>query len=105
MKIRKFAFRISESDYQMLKTKASRAKITMTDFAVRSIMGKEIVVIGNLKEFISELKALGRNLNQLTVLANMGRISVVNLAETKKKLDEIYGVLQVGRKGKAHGDG
>lgn len=99
MKNRKFAFRVSESDYQTLK-----AKMTMTEFIVKSITGKEIIVINNLKEFISELKAIGRILNQLTTLANMGRVSVVNLAETKQKLNEIYRVLLSSREGKTDGN-
>ena len=33
--------------------------------------------IDGLDDLLSELKAQGRNLNQLTTLANMGRISVL----------------------------
>ena len=34
-----------------------------------------------LDKVLSELKAQGRNLNQLTTLANMGRITAVNVRE------------------------
>ena len=34
-----------------------------------------------LDKVLSELKAQGRNLNQLTTLANMGRITAVNVQE------------------------
>ncbi|MEG0273481.1 MAG: plasmid mobilization relaxosome protein MobC [Christensenella sp.] len=90
MKTRKFAFRIAESDYQMLKTKAKRGKITMTEFLLRAITDKEIIVVDGVKEMLGELKAIGRNLNQLTILANMDRIDTVYLTETKAQLNEIY---------------
>lgn len=90
MKTRKFAFRIGESDYQMLKTKAKRGKITMTDLIIRAITDKEIVVVDGVRELLGELKAIGRNLNQLTTLANMGRIDTAYLTETKAQLNQIY---------------
>ena len=44
-----------------------------------------------LEQILSELKAQGRNLNQLTTLANMGRVTVVKgdaLAENYGKIYE-----------------
>jgi len=90
MKTRKFAFRIGENDYQTLKTKAKRGKITMTDLIIRAITDKEIVVVDGVRELLVELKAIGRNLNQLTTLANMGRIDTAYLTETKAQLNQIY---------------
>ena len=90
MKTRKFAFRIGENDYQMLKTKAKRGKITMTDLIIRAITDKEIVVVDGVRELLGELKAIGRNLNQITTLANMGRIDTAYLAETQAQLNQIY---------------
>ena len=90
---KKFAFRIKEKDYLLLKKKATRANITMTDFIIKAITEQKIVVIDSLVPLLSELKAVGRNLNQLTVLANTGRINVVNLSETLDKCTEIHAVL------------
>ena len=105
MKTRKFAFRIKESDYQMLKSKAKRGKVTMTSLIISSITGKEIIVIDDLKNFISELKAIGRNLNQLTTLANIGRINTVYLTETKQELNKLYEILASVIEDKNNGDG
>lgn len=90
MKKKPFAFRISESTYKTLKQKSKRGKITMTEFLERSITDKEIIVVDGMQELISELKAIGRNLNQLTTLANMGKVDAVYLAETKAQLSGIY---------------
>lgn len=90
MKKKPFAFRISESTYKTLKQKSKRGKVTMTEFLERVIADKEIIVVDGMQEFIGELKAIGRNLNQLTTLANMGRVDIVFLAETKAQLSGIY---------------
>ena len=49
--------------------------MTMTDYIVQCALGKEIVQVEGLDEILSELKAQGRNLNQLATLANMRRVS------------------------------
>ena len=90
MKKKPFAFRISESTYKTLKQKARHGKVTMTEFLERAITDKEIVVVDGAQELISELKGIGRNLNQLTTLANMGKVDAVYLAETKAQLSGIY---------------
>ncbi|HOT59352.1 MAG TPA: plasmid mobilization relaxosome protein MobC [Spirochaetales bacterium] len=90
MKKKSFAFRISESTYKTLKRKSKRGRVTMTEFLERAINDKEIVVVDGMQELIGELKAIGRNLNQLTTLANMDRINIVYLSETKAQLSGIY---------------
>ena len=51
--------------------------MTVTDYLTTCALGKKIVRVGGLDDLLSELKAQGRNLNQLTTLANMGRITVL----------------------------
>ena len=51
--------------------------MTMTDYIIQCALGKEIVQVDGLDKILSELKAQGRNINQLATLANMGRLSVV----------------------------
>ena len=55
----------------------SVADIGTLYLTIYSGLGKEIVRVEGLDGVLSELKAQGRNLNQLTTLANMGRISVL----------------------------
>lgn len=86
MKQRKFAFRLTEKQYLMLKTQAKKAGMTMTDFIVASVTGKEIVVIDGVTELHKQLKAIGHNLNQLTAKANAGVYHTVWLDETKAEL-------------------
>lgn len=53
----------------------------VTDYITTCALGKEIVRVDGLEEAVTELKAQGRNLNQLTTLANMGRIQVLRSDE------------------------
>ena len=57
---------------------AHRAGMTVTDYIITCALGKEIVQVNGLDEILSELKAQGRNLNQLTTLANLGRLTVLH---------------------------
>lgn len=56
---------------------AQKAGMTVTDYVTVCALGKEIVRVNGLEEVLSELKAQGRNLNQLTTLANMGKVKIL----------------------------
>ena len=57
----------------------------MTDYVTRACLGSRIVVIDGLDELMREQKAIGRNLNQLTTLCNMGKLHAVSLDELKNQ--------------------
>lgn len=88
-------FRTTEKERQMLKSLAKKANMSKSDFIRHAIFSKEIVVIDGLHELTRELKAIGNNLNQLTVRANMGQIHAVNLTETKDALGNIFDRLTI----------
>ena len=79
MKNRKISIRISEEDLRTLHHKADKAKLSITDYVTKACLGKQIFVINGLDEVIHQQKAIGRNLNQLTTLCNMGKVNSVNL--------------------------
>ena len=89
-KSKMFAFRISERDYLTIQSKAIKAKQSMTGFITNSALDKRITVVEGLDETARELKAIGRNLNQLTTLCNMGKIQSLDLNNTKEQLRQIY---------------
>ena len=55
----------------------------MSAFILSMALGKEIIIVEGLENSLAELKAIGRNLNQLTTLCNMGKIQALELAEIK----------------------
>ncbi len=79
MKDRKLSIRISDEDLQTLHHKAERAKMSLTEYITKCSLGKQIFVINGLDEVVRQQKAIGRNLNQLTTLCNMGKVNCVNL--------------------------
>ncbi len=81
MKNRKLSIRISDSDWQQVHGKAEQANLSLTEYVTACCLGKRIVVIDGLDEVIRQQKAIGRNLNQLTTLANMGKVKTVYLKE------------------------
>ena len=90
IKDKNYAFRVSEKDLDTIKNKAKKAKMTVTDYITQSALGKEIVVIDGLPQIITELKRIGNNLNQLTMLSHQGVINTVNLDEIEESLTAIY---------------
>ena len=90
--------RITPENKQKIEQRAASAGMTVTDYLTTCALGKKIVRVDGLESILAELKAQGRNLNQLTVLANMGRVTVVQgdgLAGSYACLcDEIYRIAQ-----------
>ena len=83
--------RVTPRVKETIRERAKAAGLTVTDYLCYSGLGKEIVRVEGLEQVLSELKAQGRNLNQLTTLANMGRVTALKgdaLAENYGKIYE-----------------
>ena len=79
-----------------LQARARDASMTLTNYLIICGLGQEIVRIDGLDNLLSELKAQGRNLNRLTTLANMGRITVLrgdDLIGEYTRLCDVLGAL------------
>lgn len=87
-------FRVTERDAETIRKKAKSAEMDLTKYLTTCAVGKEIKRIDGINDFISELRQQGTNLNQLTMLSNMGRISGVNLSETYALYLEIQKILK-----------
>ena len=79
--------RLTPAEKAAIERRAKQANMTVTDYIVKSALGKNVRQTDELAPILSELKAQGRNLNQLTTLANMGKITVVY----GDRLTESYG--------------
>ena len=69
--------RVTPRVKEAIRERARAAGLTVTDYLCYSGLGKEIVRVDGLEQVLTELKAQGRNLNQLTTLSNMGKVTVV----------------------------
>ena len=88
MKDKKMSIRISEENLNIVHYKAEQAKLTLTEYVTQCVLDKQIFVIDGLDEVLRQQKAIGRNLNRLTVLSNMGKVSCVNLQELTEEYAE-----------------
>ncbi|MCQ2517019.1 MAG: MobC family plasmid mobilization relaxosome protein [Saccharofermentans sp.] len=81
MKDKNLHIRISDVDYEIIRSKASLARTTISQYVLKCCLEKQIFVIDGLDEVLRQQKFIGNNLNQLARLANSGAISVVGLTE------------------------
>ena len=93
--------RFCESDYAAIKRKAEKANMNFTEFVTVAAMNKPVTVINGLNDVLKEQKAIGRNINQMTTLCNMGKIICPDLRELKAQYAEVLTTLNeiVGRCG------
>lgn len=76
-----------------IRAKAQELGLTVTDYLCLCGLGKKIVQVDGLDQVLSELKAQGRNLNQLTTLANMGKVTILRGDALADKYEAICGQL------------
>ena len=73
--------RCTDDEYERIHSKAQRHKLSLSDFILKSALDKKIVVADGLDEVAKQQKAIGRNLNQIAMLAHEGRLHSVRLDE------------------------
>ena len=64
------SFRLSDKEYALLQKKLAASGMSVTDFFVETIRGKEIIIISDYLPLLGELKRQGVNLNQLVRKVN-----------------------------------
>lgn len=94
MKSERFNLRMTQKEKAAIAARAKRANRPMSEFMIDTALNRKIVVIDSLPEMIRELKGIGRNLNQLTLLANMGKVQTVGLYKFEEGLADIHSQLR-----------
>lgn len=84
------AFRVTVAERRRINEKIRKSGQSQQEYLLHAALGQPIYVVEELKPILSELRACGRNLNQLTVLAHEGHIQTVNLKETADILWKNY---------------
>ena len=90
----KFSTRMASADREKIRALAQKAGLSMSDYVTACCLGKRIVIIDGLNDVLRQQKAIGNNLNQLTVLANMGKVQVANLDTAAQEFARINTVLR-----------
>ena len=76
--------------------------MTQSDYVTACCLGKRIVIMDGLKDVLRQQKAIGNNLNQLAVLANMGKVQFANLDAAVQEFTKINVTLREMQEG-GHG--
>lgn len=87
---RKKSFWVTDAEAKHIDRIAARTGMGLGEYLRFSALGKTIYQVEELKPMLHELKGIGRNLNQLTMLSHAGQIRVVNLQSAVDALDRNY---------------
>ena len=93
-KNKQFSIRISGQDLETIRRKAAQAHMTQSDYVTSCCLGKKIIILDGLKEVLRQQKAIGNNLNQLAVLANMGKVQFASLDTAAQEFAKINTALR-----------
>ena len=90
---RKKSFWVSDSEWNAIERIAAETGMGIGEYLRISALGKTIYQIEELKPVLHELKGIGRNLNQLTMLSHQGVIRTVNLTATTDSIGRCYAAI------------
>ena len=84
---KKMSFWVSEAEQKKIKRLVGKTGLLQREYLLNAALGRTIYQVEELKPMLFELKAIGRNINQLTALAHKGLIGTVNLTEATGALE------------------
>ena len=90
----RITLRLTQEQYDSIAAKAETAQMPVGAYVRAAALQHRVVVIDGLKEITHELKGIGRSINQLVVLCNMGRIKEAHLGDAWQTLSQVYLQLQ-----------
>ena len=90
----RITLRLTQEQYDSIAAKAETSQMPVGAYVRAAALRHRVVVIDGLKEITHELKGIGRSINQLMVLCNMGRIKEVHLGDAWQALSQVYLKLQ-----------
>ena len=85
--------RVNEKEKKKLIEKSKIAKLSLSEYLIEQGLDKDIVIVDGLNEVVAELRKIGNNINQLTYLANSGRIYTVDLGKVKQEIGKVWNVI------------
>lgn len=86
--------RISDDDKAKIAYNANLLNISMSEYILRCIRRKRIVVCENFPDLIFQLSKIGNNINQIAAMANTNKyLSNDYATEIKKLLMQIYNLM------------
>ena len=85
-----YTFRATEREREIIDEKIKASGLTMTDFIIKAITEKSVIVFENAGETLNELKRQGNNLNQLVKNNYYGMVMKRELSDCIAELKSAY---------------
>ena len=86
----RITFRVTQEQYERIVEAAEKADMTPAAYARSAALRQKVQVVPGLEEMVHQMKKIGANLNQLTVLAHEGRISAPALDKAAEALESLF---------------
>ena len=90
---KKMSFWVSEAEQKKIKKLVAKTGLSQREYLLSAALGRTIYQVEELKPMLFELKAIGRNINQLTMLAHQGHVTTINLTEATSALQRNYAAI------------
>ena len=90
---KKMSFWVSEAEQKKIKKLVAKTGLSQREYLLSAALGRTIYQVEELKPMLFELKAIGRNINQLTMLAHQGHVTTINLTEATNALQRNYSAI------------
>lgn len=92
---KQIVIRANEKEFERIKGRVEKSKLTQNEYLLRSVLDKEIIVIEGMKDLTIELKRIGNNLNQLTRAVHEGKANCSKeLSEINEEMKEVWQLLR-----------
>ena len=88
---------ITPTDKEIIRQKATAIGMDMSNYVTATAIVKDITVIGDkdsFNELVRQVRSVGNNVNQLRMLAQFGKITVVNLDKFTTELTAVSDALK-----------
>ena len=86
----RITLRLTQEQYDSIAAKAETAQMPVGAYVRAAALRHKVIVVEGLEEITHELKGIGRSINQLVVLCNMGKIKEVHLEDAWQTLSQVY---------------
>lgn len=97
MKNKQLHIRLTNEDYDYIKERSQKANLTMTDYIMKSVFNKKIIVIEGYKEVMAEIRKIGININQIARNWNMGLEEKSDIEEIQEFMVKLWQLLRFSK--------
>lgn len=87
--------RLNIKEKEQISLKAKKANMTLSKYMIESSLKATIIVPKDNSEYITELRRIGNNINQIAKKVNQGIVKEIDFRDTNKELRKIWQLLSL----------